>query len=170
MGLFDIFKSDKNANDTQSTNSETIFSPITGELKNIGECADPVFAQELVGKGVLVLPSEGKLYSPVDGTISMLAETGHAVGITSTMGAEILIHIGLDTVELQGEPFTTHLEKDAQVKQGDLVLEFDIDQIKAAGKATESPVIVTNPDDFELKVQSSGPVKYGDPIIEIKKK
>ena len=168
MGLFDIFKSNKKENTNKL--SEQIFAPITGEVKNIGECADPVFAQELVGKGLLLLPSEGKLYSPVDGTISMLAETGHAVGITSELGAEILIHVGLDTVELQGGPFTVHLAKDAEVKKGDLVLEFDMDQIKASGKATESPVIVTNPDDFDLSILAKGPISHGDPLMEIKKK
>ena len=141
---------------------------MTGEAKNIGECKDPVFAQEIVGKGTMIIPSEGKLYSPVDGTISMLAETGHAVGITANSGVEILIHIGLDTVELAGEPFSLKASAGENVKAGDLLLEFDIDKIEASGKATESPVIITNTDNYEINVLKTGVVNHGDDLIEVK--
>ena len=168
MGFFDMFKSKPKQEANVNDNENIILAPMTGEAKNIGECKDPVFAQEVVGKGTMIIPSEGKLYSPVDGTISMLTETGHAVGIKSNSGVEILMHIGLDTVELEGKPFTLKASKDQQVKQGDLLVEFDIDAIKAAGKSTQSPVVITNSDQYDINVIKSGNVTHGDELIEIK--
>ena len=170
MSIFDRFKksSKEEVQEPVTSSSELILVPISGEVKDIKECEDPVFAQEIVGKGTLIVPSEGALYSPVDGTISMLAETGHALGITSVTGAEILIHVGLDTVELEGKPFTLKATKDQQVKKGDLLVEFDIDAIKAAGKSTQSPVIITNPDQYDINVLKSGNVSHGDELIEVK--
>lgn len=172
MSIFDRFRKSTNENpqvqNTVNTEAEIILAPISGEVKDIKECEDPVFAQEIVGKGTLIVPSEGALYSPVDGTISMLAETGHAIGITSVSGAEILIHVGLDTVELEGKPFTLKATKDQQVKKGDLLVEFDIDAIKAAGKSTQSPVIITNPDQYSINILKSGQVNHGDELIEVK--
>lgn len=166
MGIFDIFKTDNNKN--KNTNENIVHAPMTGEAKNISECEDPVFAQEIVGKGTMIIPSEGKLYAPVDGNISMVADTGHALGITSTSGLEILIHIGLDTVELQGGPFDLKVSQDQNVKKGDLLLEFDIEQIKANGKSTQSPVIITNPDNYEISVLKTGNLSHGDELIEAK--
>ncbi|WP_394022488.1 PTS glucose transporter subunit IIA [Anaerococcus martiniensis] len=166
MGLFDIFKADNNEN--SNTNENIVYAPMTGEAKNISECEDPVFAQEIVGKGTMIIPSEGKLYAPVDGNISMVADTGHALGITSKSGLEILIHIGLDTVELQGGPFDVKVSQDQNVKKGDLLLEFDIEQIKANGKSTQSPVIITNPDNYEISVLKTGNLSHGDELIEAK--
>lgn len=166
MGLFDIFKTDNN--ESTNTNGNIVYAPMTGEGKNISECEDPVFAQEIVGKGTMIIPSEGKLYAPVDGNISMVADTGHALGITSTSGLEILIHIGLDTVELQGGPFDVKVIQDQNVKKGDLLLEFDIEQIKSNGKSTQSPVIITNPDNYEISVLKTGNLSHGDELIEAK--
>lgn len=166
MGLFDIFKTDNN--ESTNTNGNIVYAPMTGEAKNISECEDPVFAQEIVGKGTMIIPSEGKLYAPVDGNISMVADTGHALGITSTSGLEILIHIGLDTVELQGGPFDVKVIQDQNVKKGDLLLEFDIEQIKSNGKSTQSPVIITNPDNYEISVLKTGNLSHGDELIEAK--
>ena len=98
----------------------------------------------------------------------MVADTGHALGITSTSGLEILIHIGLDTVELQGGPFDVKVIQDQNVKKGDLLLEFDIEQIKANGKSTQSPVIITNPDNYEISVLKTGNLRHGDELIEAK--
>ena len=162
MGFFDRFKTKNNEN------LNMIYAPMTGEAKNIGECEDPVFADEIVGKGTMIIPSEGKLYAPVDGKISMIADTGHAVGITSTNGFEILIHIGLDTVELNGDPFNIIASQDQDIKKGDLLLEFDIKKIKSSGKSTQSPVIITNPDNYEISVLKTGNVNHGDELIEAK--
>lgn len=146
---------------------EIILAPITGEVKDIKECVDPVFAQEIVGKGVVIVPSEGKVFAPVDGKISMLAETGHAVGITSKNGTDLLIHVGLDTVELEGKPFTIKVANEAEVKRGDLLIEFNIDEIKAGGKETQSPVIITNADGKTLEKLNLGQVNHGDDLIKL---
>lgn len=167
MGFFDRFKSKTNENARPS--ADIIYAPMTGEVKNIAECEDPVFAGELVGKGTMIIPSEGKIFAPVDGNISMLADTGHALGITSASGLEILIHIGLDTVELNGAPFNIKVKQDENVKKGDLLLEFDIDQIKANEKSTQSPVIITNPDDYEINILKTGLINQGDELIEVRK-
>lgn len=167
MGFFDRFKSKTNENARPS--ADIIYAPMTGEVKNIAECEDPVFAGELVGKGTMIIPSEGKIFAPVDGNISMLADTGHALGITSASGLEILIHIGLDTVELNGAPFNIKVKQDENVKKGDLLLEFDIDQIKANEKSTQSPVIITNPDGYEINILKTGLINQGDELIEARK-
>lgn len=146
---------------------EIILAPIIGEAKDIKECSDPVFAQEIVGKGVIIVPSEGKVFAPVDGKISMLADTGHAVGITSNKGCELLIHVGLDTVELEGKPFTNKVANGDEVKKGDLLIEFDIDQIKAAGKEIQSPVIVTNHDGKTIESLKLGQVNQNDQLLKI---
>ena len=137
---------------------------MTGEAKDIKECSDPVFAQEIVGKGIMIIPSDGKCYSPVDGKVSMLAETGHAIGITSNDGIEILIHIGLDTVELNGSAFDIKVENNSEIKKGDLLLEFDIEKIEEAGKKTQSPTLITNTDDKEITPLASGNVVKGDDL------
>ena len=167
MGFFDKFKSKTNENARPS--ADIIYAPMTGEVKNIAECEDPVFAGELVGKGTMIIPSEGKIFAPVDGNISMLADTGHALGITSASGLEILIHIGLDTVELNGAPFNIKVKQDENVKKGDLLLEFDIDQIKENEKSTQSPVIITNPDGYEINILKTGLINQGDELIEVRK-
>lgn len=167
MGFFDRFKSKTNENARPS--ADIIYAPMTGEVKNIAECEDPVFAGELVGKGTMIIPSEGKIFAPVDGNISMLADTGHALGITSASGLEILIHIGLDTVELNGAPFNIKVKQDENVKKGDLLLEFDIDQIKTSEKSTQSPVIITNPDGYEINILKTGLINQGDELIEVRK-
>lgn len=146
---------------------EIILAPITGEVKDIKECVDPVFAQEIVGKGVITIPSEGKVYAPVAGKISMLAETGHAIGITSLNGTELLIHIGLDTVELEGKPFEIKVASNSQVQCGDLLIEFDIDAIKEAGKEIQSPIIITNTDDKTITCLKLGQIVHGEDLLKI---
>lgn len=131
-----------------SASSLPILSPLTGEAKELSTANDPVFAQGLMGQGVLIQPTEGKLLAPVDGTISVLFPTKHAVGMVSTDGVELLMHIGMDTVNLEGQGFTAHVAQGDTVKAGDLLITFDMEAIKAAGYLTETPVIVTNQDTF----------------------
>ena len=130
--------------------------------------SDPVFASEAMGKGEAIEPTEGKVFSPVDGSITVLAGTGHAVGLLSNGGAEILIHIGIDTVELNGVPFTPHVKVGDTVKKGDLLMEVDLDAVKAAGKQTTTMIVVTNTDDYASVEGKDGAVKAGDPFIEVK--
>lgn len=168
MSLFgNLFKKDKENENTSTNASNKVLVPITGIVSSVKECQDPVFAGEMVGKGSLILPSEGKVYSPADGEISMVADSKHALGITSNTGLEILIHIGLDTVELNGEPYTSHVSQGQKVKAGDLLMEFDIEKIKAGGKAVESPVIITNADDKEINLLANGQTNHGQELMEV---
>lgn len=168
MSLFgNLFKKDKENENTSTNSSNKVLVPITGIVSSVKECQDPVFAGEMVGKGSLILPSEGKVYSPVDGEISMVADSKHALGITSNTGLEILIHIGLDTVELNGEPYTSHVIQGQKIKAGDLLVEFDIEKIKASGKSVESPVIITNADDKEINLLANGQTNHGEALMEV---
>lgn len=123
---------------------ETILSPIKGEVKPIEESSDAAFASGALGKGVVILPEEGKVYAPVTGTVTVLFPSLHAIGITSDAGVELLIHIGINTVQLNGEGFTAHIKQGDQIKQGQLLVEFDMNKIKEAGYSLETPVLVTN--------------------------
>ena len=113
MGFFDRFKKDKGIELT---------APMKGKCVSIKEVPDPTFAEEILGKGIAVIPQDGHVYAPADGKISTVFPTGHAVGITTADGAEILIHIGLDTVELKGEPFEQKVKEGQDVKKGDLLV------------------------------------------------
>ena len=124
----------------------SIVSPLTGEAVPLDETGDPAFAAEALGKGIAVKPSEGKVFAPCDATVS--AVMGHAVGLTCGNGAELLIHVGIDTVNLDGKHYTGHVEDGRRVKAGDLLLEFDIAAIEKEGYKTITPVIVTNSDDY----------------------
>ena len=130
----------------QSAGSVTIVSPLSGEAVPLSETGDPAFSAEALGKGIAVRPREGKVFAPCDATVS--AVMGHAVGLTCDNGAELLIHVGIDTVNLDGKHYTGHVEDGQRVKAGELLLEFDIAAIEAEGYKTITPVIVTNSDDY----------------------
>ncbi|MFD1388833.1 beta-glucoside-specific PTS transporter subunit IIABC [Oceanobacillus oncorhynchi subsp. oncorhynchi] len=127
---------------------QMIASPLTGEVKALEQIEDTAFSSGALGKGVAIEPTEGKLIAPVSGTISAIFPTNHAVGITSDQGVEILIHIGMDTVQLDGKYFTGHIEQGAKVEQGQLLIEFDIEQIKEAGYPLTTPIIITNTENY----------------------
>ncbi|NRD76795.1 PTS glucose transporter subunit IIA [Bacillus sp. BRMEA1] len=150
--------------------NEIIPSPFTGEVKALSELKDAAFASGALGKGVAIEPSEGKLFSPVSGTISALFPTHHAIGITTNDGAEILIHIGMDTVQLEGKYFSSHTTQGAKVELGQLLIEFDIAKIKEAGFEVTTPVLVTNHDHYNMVLTSAKKVKAGDTLIEVQAK
>lgn len=127
---------------------EVIVSPIKGDVLPLSEVKDEVFSQGLLGKGVAIEPKEGKVVAPVDGTLTTLFPTHHALGITSDNGAEILIHVGMDTVQLEGKCFTPKVKQGERVKAGQVLLEFDIKGIKEAGYHVTTPVIVSNSDNY----------------------
>ena len=127
---------------------EVIVSPIKGDVLPLSEVKDEVFSQGLLGKGVAIEPKEGKVVAPVDGTLTTLFPTHHALGITSDKGAEILIHVGMDTVQLEGKCFTPKVKQGERVKAGQVLLEFDIKGIKEAGYPVTTPVIVSNSDNY----------------------
>lgn len=148
---------------------ETILAPIKGEAKPIEESSDAAFASGALGKGVVILPEEGKVYAPVTGTVTVLFPSLHAIGITSDAGVELLIHIGINTVQLNGEGFTAHIKQGDQIKQGQLLVEFDMNKIKEAGYSLETPVLVTNYADLkEVKNTSASSVQLQDTLIEVK--
>nr|WP_317999707.1 beta-glucoside-specific PTS transporter subunit IIABC [uncultured Faecalibacillus sp.] len=163
-------------NDQQAENKEvtkleeeTILSPIKGEVKSIEESSDAAFASGALGKGVVILPEEGKVYAPVTGTVTVLFPSLHAIGITSDAGVELLIHIGINTVQLNGEGFTAHIKQGDQIKQGQLLVEFDMNKIKEAGYSLETPVLVTNYADLkEVKNTNASSVQLQETLIEVK--
>ena len=148
---------------------ETILSPIKGEVKPIEESSDAAFASGALGKGVVILPEEGKVYAPVTGIVTVLFPSLHAIGITSDAGVELLIHIGINTVQLNGEGFTAHIKQGDQIKQGQLLVEFDMNKIKEAGYSLETPVLVTNYADLkEVKNTNASSVQLQETLIEVK--
>lgn len=129
--------------------TEIVASPLTGKVIPLAEVKDNVFSQEVLGKGMAVVPEDGKLVSPVDGKILVHPDSKHCIGMMSDDGIELLIHVGMDTVELNGKPFVSHVKAGDVVKKGDLLLEIDIDAIKKAGYDVTTPVIVGNTVEFK---------------------
>lgn len=127
---------------------EAIVSPLTGAIKLLAGVDDPVFASESMGKGIAIEPTVGKAVSPVDGIVTTIFPTGHAIGITSDQGAEILIHIGINTVQLGGKYYSPVVKQGDRVSQGDLLVNFDIEKIKEAGYPVTTPIIITNTDRY----------------------
>lgn len=164
MGLFDFMKKKDNEN------VDIIAAPVAGETVASSEINDPTFGEEMLGKGMAIKPTDTKVYAPFDGTVALVFDTKHAVSLVSETGAEVLIHVGLDTVSLKGEHFTTHVENGATVKMGDLLLEFDKEAIAAAGFDTIIPIVVCNSDDYKnVKRITGSAVKPGDTVMELEK-
>ncbi len=157
MGLFDFMKGKK----------ETVLAaPVKGECIPISEVSDPTFSQEILGKGIAIKPADGKFYAPADGTISTIFPTGHAVGLTTSDGIEILIHVGLDTVELKGQFYSTKVEAEQSVKKGDLLLEADLAEISKAGYDTVTPMLICNSDAYsKIECKKDGMVEPGENVI-----
>ena len=140
--------SSKSLEASATTNGEVLVAPVKGEVKPLTEIADKVFSSEAMGKGVAIVPEEGKVYAPADGTISAFFNTGHAIGLTTANGAQVIIHVGMDTVQLEGKGFEPKVKQGDVVKKGDLLLEFDMDFIKEAGYSVETPIVITNSDAY----------------------
>ncbi len=152
----------------QLVNRLEIASPIKGKVVKQADMKDEAFGSGALGKGVAVQPEEGKVYAPADGVISALFPTLHAIGITTDTGAELLIHVGLDTVQLNGEGYRASVSEGDRVKKGALLLEFDIALIKSRGFSTETPVLVTNAEDYLDVVETSADrVTAGDELLKI---
>lgn len=147
-----------------------ILSPVTGTAQDITEVPDATFSDKVLGDGMAVIPSEGKVYAPADGTVVNITDTKHGIMFKTTQGVELLIHIGLDTVNLKGEHFTAHVTSGTDVKAGDLLVEFDLDAIKAKGYNPVTPVVVTNIDDYIRAVgmpKSGEAVEHGSCLLTI---
>ena len=155
------------ATPTVLAESAEVVSPLAGQVKPLSQATDPVFSSGVMGQGVVIEPSQGELVSPVNGTVTVLFPTKHAVGIISEEGIEMLMHIGMDTVSLDGTGFVAHVEQGDKVVVGQQLISFDMDVIKKAGLVTETPVIITNQDDFQADVEGNLPrdIKRGDALM-----
>lgn len=152
------------------TDSEVVVAPCDGKVGLLSETPDETFASEMMGKGLVIFPTSNKFYAPVDGKVSFVFGTKHAIGMVSDKGTEILLHIGIDTVTLNGEGYTIHVENGQDIKKGDLLAEVDLDFIKSKGLSTATPIVFTNLEqDSKLKVLKMGEVKANDAIIEVQK-
>ncbi len=151
-------------------NEGFLTAPLNGAVIPLSEIKDEVFSQGVLGNGVAIEPNSGEVYAPCDGVIMEIPETLHAVGIGGDNGAEILIHVGMDTVGLNGKGFEPQVKKGDAVKQGQLLLKFDMDYIKSQGLPVTTPVIITNTDEYaEIKAEASGEVKKGDKLLSFRK-
>ena len=146
-----------------------VCAPLEGEMRILSEIDDPVFSSEALGKGCAIEPSKGEIVAPFDGTIEQVAETSHAVGLMGDNGVEILIHVGMDTVELKGKGYEPKVKVGDKVKKGQLLLKFDMAAISAAGYKLTTPVVVTNTDDFtSVEPIATGKVTEGQDVILVK--
>jgi beta-glucoside PTS system EIICBA component len=130
--------------DVDYQNEEPIATPLRGQIVPLSEVTDEVFSSGAMGQGVAIEPIDNKLYAPFDGTVVMIALTKHAIGLRSNSGVEMLVHIGLDTVKLDGKPFTVHVEDGAKIQKGDLLITFDKEAIQKEGIKITTPLIITN--------------------------
>ncbi|MBK0347267.1 PTS glucose transporter subunit IIA [Aerococcaceae bacterium zg-ZJ1578] len=152
---------------TTQLKQELIAAPLSGKVVTLTDVPDPVFASEAMGKGIAILPSKGEVVSPVNGVVTTIFPTGHAVGITSDSGAEILIHIGMDTVQLDGKGFTAHVKNGDRIQAGQKLIDFDIATIEAAGLPTITPIIITNTNQYtDVITTQAEEVSTGDYLLD----
>ena len=158
--MFKFFKGKEKGN--------VLYAPCKGKVVPLTEVPDPTFSEKLLGDGFAVIPTEGKVYAPADAEVTMVFDTLHAITLTSSQGAEILIHIGLDTVILKGEPFTAHISAGSQVKKGDLMMEADIEKIKAAGFNPITPILIGNTEKYnKITLSKEGEAEPGDEVLSL---
>ena len=162
-------KETKETTDTDST-LPLLYSPLEGKAVPLDQIKDPTFASGVLGKGMAVIPAKGEVTAPCDATVETVFDTKHAIGLTGDNGAELLIHVGMDTVQLNGEYFTAHVKDGDHVKKGQLLLTFDIEKIKEAGYEITTPFIVTNSDAYsDVKLIKEGNVTTDSEVLEIVK-
>ncbi len=158
----------KESTSTVVVSNEEVLSPIEGTVVALSEVPDPAFASEAMGKGIAIQPTTGRVVAPFDGTITVAFKKKHALAIVSPHGAEVLIHVGVDTVKLDGKYFTSHIKEGDEVKAGDLLLEFDVEQIRAEGYPTITPVIITNSSQYvEILPIAQGEVTEQSPLLKL---
>ncbi|EOB6964413.1 glucose-specific PTS transporter subunit IIBC [Staphylococcus aureus] len=150
--------------------SHIVHASLTGEVTPLSEVPDQVFSEKMMGDGIAIKPSQGEVRAPFNGKVQMIFPTKHAIGLVSDSGLELLIHIGLDTVKLNGEGFTLHVEEGQEVKQGDLLINFDLDYIRNHAKSDITPIIVTqgNITNLDFKQGEHGNISFGDQLFEAK--
>lgn len=149
---------------------DAVYAPMAGNVVPITQVPDPTFAEGMLGNGVAIEPTDGKVVAPCDATVATMFSTGHAVSLEADCGAEILIHVGLETVTLEGKPFTVRVKDGDKVKKGQVLMEADLAAIKAAGLPTITPVVICNSDDYTTFETHVGvAVTSADPVIELGK-
>ena len=152
-----------------SNKEEKLVAPLTGQVVPLSQVKDEVFSSGSMGKGIAIKPKNGQVCSPLDGEVVMVFPTGHAIGLKSNNGAEVMIHIGMDTVELDGKGFTTLVKKDQKVKKGEPLINFDLEAVKKAGFETTTPVVVTNSNNYhEVNAVANGTITIGDALLDLK--
>lgn len=152
----------------KSTDEQVIKAPLRGRVVALTEVPDPVFAEKMMGDGVAIQPEEGTLYSPVEGEVVQLFPTYHAIGLRTADGVELLLHIGLETVSMEGEGFSAHVKVGDKVKAGDPLIDFSLDLVQEKAKSTITPIVVTNMDKVDkLEHHFSDAVQTGDTILTV---
>lgn len=179
MSFLNVIKNKLNGKDDQKVilenvvingkqEAEIIYSPLSGEVKALSEVNDPTFSQELMGKGIAIEPSEGKVFSPVKGEVAAIFATKHAIALKSDNGTEILIHIGIDTVDLGGKHFVSYVSQSDDVNIGDLLVEFDVEAIKKEGYDVITSIIITNTDNYgDIKKTDRKKILKKDILMEV---
>lgn len=172
MGFFDkLFGGkSKDENTAKFTNqSKTVLTPLQGKVLAQADIPDETFAQGILGPGCGIEPTGDTVYAPFDGTVTQVPESLHAVGMMSDDNIELLIHVGMDTVEMKGNGFTSLVKEGTKVKAGTPLLKVDLDAIRAAGHPTATAIIVTNGDDLpEMSVVAAGDTAVGVPLLRFK--
>ena len=164
MGLFDKIK--KLVGDDQPIGEGVaIYAPISGEIVNIEDVPDVVFAEKIVGDGIAIRPVGNKLVAPCDGVVGKIFETTHAFSIESPEGIELFIHFGIDTVELKGEGFTRIAEEGQEVRRGDTILEINLKKLESIAKSTLTPIVISNIDEVRQISKRSGKVTESEDTI-----
>ena len=164
IGFKDVEESDVD----KSIKGKTVHSPVSGEVVNLSDVADETFSSKILGDGIAVKPSEGKIYAPFDGTVTALFPTKHAIGLKSEDGKELLIHIGINTVKLDGRYFEAYVKEKDIVHEGDLLITFDLDKISAEGYDTTTSILVTNYNEFgEVMPVAEKKIKNGEPLVKV---
>lgn len=162
--MFNFFKKSKEDKEI------VLKSPIKGKIVSLEQVEDPVFATKVLGDGIAINPLEGKVFSPINGVIETIFPTKHAMGIKLDNGIEILIHIGINTVELNGEFFKSYIENGSKVDVGDLLVEFDIDGIQEKGYSITTPIIITNMENFsQIKHIANDNIEVGEDLFKLVK-
>ena len=161
---------DKSTTEKGNADDSVLYSVSEGTAILLSQVNDATFASEVLGKGIAVIPSKGEVVAPCDAVVETVFDTKHAVGLSTESGMELLIHIGINTVELNGKYFTSHVKNGDHVKRGQLLISFDMEKVKAAGYDVTTPLIVTNSDDYkDVKILSEDSVTPSDKVLEIVK-
>ncbi|MGL5979168.1 MAG: PTS sugar transporter subunit IIA [Erysipelotrichaceae bacterium] len=148
--------------------SDIFITPIQGEVKPISETPDEAFAQKMMGDGIVIFPTSNEVYAPADAKVEFVFPTKHAIGMTSASGLEFLIHVGIDTVKLEGKGFEIFVEPGQNVKAGDLLMKFDLEFIKAEATSIATPVVFTNLDTKTLDIKANGETAAKEVLLSVK--